>query len=83
MDLCLFGRWVHLSLLDCYQAGIEWVLLEIFSGVSLNSQNFVEKADYHDATPLKIPIRTHLIPAWTATDVLTNMQLIVEPHGGW
>ena len=44
------------------QARIEWVLLEIFTGVSLidppeNSQNFVEKAHYSDATPLKISIK--------------------------
>ena len=29
-----------------------------------NSQNFVEKAHYPDATPLKISIRTHSIPAF-------------------
>ena len=29
-----------------------------------SSQNFVEKAHYPDATPLKISIRTHSIPAW-------------------
>ena len=29
-----------------------------------NSQNFVEKAHYPNATPLKISIRTHSIPAW-------------------
>ena len=50
------------------QARIEWVLLEMFSGVSIdppkNSQNFVEKAHYPNATPLKISIRTHSIPAW-------------------
>ena len=42
---------------------IEWVLLEIFSDVPKNSQNFVEKAHYPNATPLKISIRTHSIPA--------------------
>ena len=29
-----------------------------------NSQDFVEKAHYPDATPLRISIRTHSIPAW-------------------
>ena len=54
-----------------YQARIEWVLLKIFSrGVSLNKhppkngQTFAEKAHYPNATPLKISIRTHSIPAW-------------------
>ena len=30
-----------------------------------NSQYFVEIAHYPDATPLKISIRTHSIPAWS------------------
>ena len=46
------------------QARLECVLLENFSGVSLNSQNFVEKAHNPYATPLKFFISTHSIPAW-------------------
>ena len=50
------------------QARIEWVLLEflvVFHWIDppKNSQSFVEKAYYPDATPLKISIRTHSIPA--------------------
>ena len=40
-----------------YWCFIEWTLLKV-------PKNFVEKAYYPDATPLKISIRTHSIPAW-------------------
>ena len=42
-----------------------------------NSQNFVEKAYYPDATPLKIYIRTHSIPAWHFINyIVVNKQMI-------
>ena len=58
--------------LDRNQTEIEWVLQEIFSGVSLNrpsknSLNFLNKAHCIAATPLKISIRAHSIPGWTET----------------
>ena len=37
-----------------------------------SSQNFVEKAHYPDATPLKISIRTHSIQAWLKNIKIRN-----------
>ena len=56
------------------QARIEWVLQKnfvVFHWIDppKNSQNFLEKAHYPDATPLKISIRTHSIPAWIVTPI--------------
>ena len=62
------GRVVWLHTHNYLQAWIEWVLLEIlvefyWIDPPKNSQNFVEKAHYPDATLLKISIRTHSILA--------------------
>ena len=43
-----------------------------------NSQTFVEKVNNPDATPLKISIRTHSIPAWSLKAKILLFNLMGE-----